>query len=87
MAGTRKSTGGGAGRAPKARGTLAPKAGGGGDWRALRGGALAAFLLARPTIADAAWAGAARRRAGETRADFVVRLCGAPDGPDAGGAA
>lgn len=66
-------------RAPKARGTLAPKAGGGGTWRELRGPALAAFLLSRPTIADAAWCGAAKRRAGETRADFVVRLCGTPD--------
>ncbi len=44
---------------------------------------LAAHLLATPTIPDKAWSerqGRKSRRDGESRADFIMRTLGDPDG-------
>lgn len=64
--------------------TLAPKGGGGGAWRSLKGAALAQWLHEHPTVADTAWAGTAKRRSGETRADFVDRVLGTKTGGGGG---
>ena len=62
--------------AANANAPLAPRTpGAGGDWRALPRAALLAWLLARPTVADAAWT-RVPREPGEDRADFVRRVLG-----------